>query len=66
LGFIIEEVKAGFPDCIARRQISGRHKSPRAAHAETKEFFLKHRLQPGDEIEIARLSRYEYRIKPAK
>jgi hypothetical protein len=46
--------------------ISGRHKSLRAAHSETKAFFEKHRLQPGDEVEIIRLSHYEYRIRPAK
>jgi hypothetical protein len=46
--------------------ISGRHKSLRAAHGETKEFFAKHGLHPGDEVEIIRLSRYEYRIRPAK
>jgi hypothetical protein len=46
--------------------ISGSHKSLRGARGELKQFFQKHRLQPGDEVEIARLSRYEYRIRPAK
>jgi len=46
--------------------ISGRHKSLRAARRETMEFFEKHRLNPGDEVEIVRLSRYEYRIRPVK
>jgi hypothetical protein len=46
--------------------ISGRHKSLRAARSETKAFFQKHGLQPDDEVEIIRLSRYEYRIRPAK
>lgn len=46
--------------------ISGQHKFLRGAYKETREFLEKHRLQPGDEIEIVRLSRYEYRIRPAK
>ena len=90
LGFIIEEIRAEFPDCIARRQvdkgwervanhlivefegigrvttdISGRHKTFRSAHGEVKDFFRSHRLQPGDKMEIIRLAKYEYQIRPA-
>jgi hypothetical protein len=46
--------------------ISGRHKSLRASSGVTKEFFEKHRLTAGDEVEIIRLSQFEYRIRPAK
>lgn len=44
--------------------ISGRHKILRSAHAVSKEFFVRHRLSPGDEVEILRISKYEYRIRP--
>jgi len=43
--------------------ISGRHKTFRTAHGEVKEFCQKSKLTAGDEIEIVRLSQYEYRIR---
>jgi hypothetical protein len=46
--------------------ISGRHKSLRAASSITKEFFEKHRLTAGDDVEIIRLAPFEYRIRPSK
>jgi hypothetical protein len=45
--------------------ISGRHKSLRTAHGHLKEFFAKHRLNSGDKVEILRVAKYEYRIRPA-
>jgi hypothetical protein len=45
--------------------ISGRHKSLRTAHAHLKDFFQRHRLRPGDNVEILRVAKYEYRIRPA-
>jgi hypothetical protein len=44
--------------------ISGRHKSLRTAHGTLKEFFSKHRLRPGDSVEILRFAKFEYRIRP--
>ena len=44
--------------------ISGRHKSLRTAHATIKEFVSRHRLRAGDKIEILRLAKYEYRVRP--
>ena len=46
--------------------ISGRHKSFRSAHREVKDFFRSHRLQPGDKMEIIRMAKYEYRIRPGR
>jgi hypothetical protein len=46
--------------------ISGRHKSLRSARGEVKDFVSKHRLKPGDQVEIIRIAPYEYRIRPAK
>jgi hypothetical protein len=43
--------------------ISGRHRSLRTAHGPLKEFFAKHRLRPGDYVEILRVAKYEYRIR---
>ncbi|HUT09715.1 MAG TPA: hypothetical protein VMY42_04405 [Thermoguttaceae bacterium] len=45
--------------------ISGRHKTFRTAHAEVKELFRSHGLRPGDKIEIIRLGKYEYKVRPA-
>jgi hypothetical protein len=45
--------------------ISGRHKTLRCAHQEVKRFVAAHRLRPGDAIEIVRLGKYEYRVRPA-
>ncbi len=50
----------------ASTDISGRHHTFRSTHGEVKKFFQKHNLQPGDKVEILRLARYEYRIRPAK
>ena len=43
--------------------VSGRHKTFRTAHGEVKKFVQQNKLTPGDEIEIVRLSQYEYRIR---
>ena len=45
--------------------ISGRHKTFRTAHSEVKEFIRSHGLKAGDAIEIVRVARYEYRLRPA-
>jgi hypothetical protein len=45
--------------------ISGRHKTLRCAYQEVKRFVAAHRLGPGDAVEIVRLGKYEYRIRPA-
>ncbi len=45
--------------------ISGRHKTLRCAHQEVKRFVAAHRLRSGDAVEIVRLGKYEYRIRPA-
>ncbi len=44
--------------------ISGRHKHLRTASGMTKEFVAKHGLRPGDSVEIIRVAKYEYRIRP--
>ena len=44
--------------------ISGRHKNFRTTHREVKEFVRSHRLKPGDTVEIVRVARYEYRVRP--
>jgi hypothetical protein len=44
--------------------ISGRHKTLRRVHREVKKFVATHGLRPGDMVEIIRLARYEYRIRP--
>lgn len=44
--------------------ISGRHQTFRSAHSEVKRFVARHRLSPGDEIDIIRLAKREYRIRP--
>ncbi|MEX2091747.1 MAG: hypothetical protein WD971_03670 [Pirellulales bacterium] len=44
--------------------ISGRHKTLRCAHQAVKKFVAAHGLQPGDLVEIVRLGKYEYRIRP--
>lgn len=46
--------------------ISGRHKTFRTSHREVKEFIRLHGLKPGDAVEIVRVARYEYRVRPAK
>lgn len=46
--------------------ITERHKKFRSAHREVKLFIAKHRLKPGDQIEIIRIAPYEYRIRPAR
>lgn len=46
--------------------IGDRHKSLRSTHAEVKQFVKKHRLKPGDQVEIVRVAPYEYRVRPAK
>jgi hypothetical protein len=45
--------------------ISGRHKTLRSAHGEVKKFVAAHGLRPGDFVEIVRLGKYEYRIRPS-
>jgi hypothetical protein len=45
--------------------ISGRHKTFRTTHSEVKEFIRSHRLKAGDTVEIVRVARYEYRVRPA-
>jgi hypothetical protein len=45
--------------------ISGRHKTLRSVHREVKQFVAAHQLRPGDWVEIMRLGKYEYRIRPA-
>lgn len=44
--------------------ISGRHKTLRRVHRDVKKFVAAHRLRPGDFVEIVRLAKYEYRIRP--
>ena len=44
--------------------ISGRHKTLRSAHREVKKFVAAHGLRPGDVVEIVRIGKYEYRIRP--
>lgn len=44
--------------------ISGRHKTFRRVHHEVKRFVAAHGLKPGDWVEIVRLAKYEYRIRP--
>lgn len=44
--------------------ISGRHKTLRRVHREVKKFVAAHGLRPGDCVEIIRLAKYEYRIRP--
>lgn len=46
--------------------ISGRHKTFRTSHREVKEFIRRHRLKAGDTVEIVRVARYEYRVRPAE
>ncbi len=46
--------------------ISERHKNLRSTHGEFKRFVKKHKLVPGDNMEIIRVAPYEYRIRPAK
>jgi hypothetical protein len=48
----------------ATTDISDRHKSLRSTHGEVKRFVKKHDLKPGDKLEIIRVGRYEYRIRP--
>lgn len=50
----------------ATTDIFDRHKSLRSTHTGFKRFFKKHKLQPGDQVEIVRVGRYEYRIRPLK
>lgn len=45
--------------------ISGRHKTLRCVHREVKKFVAAHGLRPGDFVEIVRLAKYEYRIRPS-
>jgi hypothetical protein len=45
--------------------ISGTHKTFRAASGRVKEFVRTHKLKAGDLVEIIRVARYEYRIRPA-
>lgn len=45
--------------------ISGRHKTLRRVRGEVKQFIAEHGLRPGDCVEIVRLGKYEYRIRPA-
>jgi hypothetical protein len=44
--------------------ISGRHKTLRCVHRDVKKFVTAHGLRPGDWIEIVRLAKFEYRIRP--
>jgi hypothetical protein len=44
--------------------ISGRHKTLRCVHRDVKKFVAAHALRPGDWVEIVRLAKYEYRIRP--
>lgn len=48
----------------AATDISGRHKTLRRVHREVKKFVAAHKLRPGDLIEIVRLAKYEYCIRP--
>jgi hypothetical protein len=45
--------------------ISGGHKTLRRVRGEVKRFVTLHGLQAGDWIEIVRLGKYEYRVRPA-
>jgi hypothetical protein len=44
--------------------ISGRHKTLRRVRGEVKRFVARHGLEPGDLVEIIRIGKYEYRIRP--
>jgi hypothetical protein len=44
--------------------ISGRHRTFRAVSAQVKEFVRIHKLKAGDTVEIVRVARYEYRVRP--
>lgn len=46
--------------------ISGRHKTFRTSHREVKEFIRRHGLKAGDAVDILRVARYEYRVRPAE
>jgi len=46
--------------------ISGRHRTFRSTHSEIKRFFQQHGLRAGDDIEIMRLSQFEYRVRPKR
>jgi hypothetical protein len=48
----------------AATDISGRHKTLRRVHREVKKLVAAHKLRPGDLIEIVRLAKYEYCIRP--
>lgn len=44
--------------------ISGRHKTLRRVRGVVKRFVAEHHLQAGDLVDIIRLDKYEYRIRP--
>jgi len=44
--------------------ISGRHKTFRTTKREVKEFVRQQSLAGGDELEIVRVNKYEYRVRP--
>ncbi len=44
--------------------ISGHHKTFRTAHRSLKDFYAKHKLTSGSEVEIVRVSHYEYQLLP--
>ncbi|MCX7426270.1 MAG: hypothetical protein NTW96_11700 [Planctomycetia bacterium] len=46
--------------------ISGRHKTFRSAHAHVKEFMRAHKLRAGDIVEIVRIAKHEYKVRPAE
>jgi hypothetical protein len=54
----------GFPEAI-KTDIAGDHKIFRR-RGPWKKFFAHHNLHEGDSVAIERLSRYEYRIVPAR
>jgi len=45
--------------------ISGRHKTLRSTHREVKKFVAAHGLRSGDLVEIVRIGKYEYRVRPS-
>ncbi len=44
--------------------ISGRHKTFRTAHGTIREFFQAKNLRAGDQVEIVRIGKHEYRVRP--
>jgi hypothetical protein len=46
--------------------ISGRHKTLRTTRGQVKHFIRTNGLKAGDRVEIVRLGRYEYKVRPAR